>query len=243
MPQRFGLYEDLSVIENLNLYAELRGLAAAERVERFDRLLAFTDLKRFAGAPGRQAVGRHEAEARARLRAGAPAPAAAARRARRRRRSGVAARAVGDGPGTDRAGRRRAVVDGLSRRGRTLRRRLPAARGQAPACRPARANSRSACRAACSACRSRRRRRRALLREALDNPAVLDGVIQGDSLRLLLRDGAAGPAAIGAVRGAGRSRCGRASRMRSSTCSAAARAATSALAASLRPRSGQRRRR
>ena len=47
MPQRFGLYEDLGVEENLELYAELRGLPKERRKERFDRLLEFTDLKRF----------------------------------------------------------------------------------------------------------------------------------------------------------------------------------------------------
>lgn len=47
MPQRFGLYEDLSVIENLRLYAEVRGLPREERAESFGRLLEFTDLARF----------------------------------------------------------------------------------------------------------------------------------------------------------------------------------------------------
>ncbi|WP_179209225.1 MULTISPECIES: ATP-binding cassette domain-containing protein [Haematobacter] len=47
MPQRFGLYEDLTIAENLNLYADLRGLAHAERPAVFDELLTFTDLKRF----------------------------------------------------------------------------------------------------------------------------------------------------------------------------------------------------
>jgi len=49
MPQRFGLYEDLSVAENLELYADLQGLAAAERESRFDRLMAFTGLGPFRG--------------------------------------------------------------------------------------------------------------------------------------------------------------------------------------------------
>lgn len=47
MPQRFGLYEDLTVIENLTLYARLRGLAPALRPARFAELLAFTDLGPF----------------------------------------------------------------------------------------------------------------------------------------------------------------------------------------------------
>jgi ABC-2 type transport system ATP-binding protein len=47
MPQRFGLYEDLSVIENLRLYADLRAVFGHKRKEAFERLLAFTDLKRF----------------------------------------------------------------------------------------------------------------------------------------------------------------------------------------------------
>ena len=47
MPQRFGLYEDLTVIENLNLYADLRNVVGGERQRVFERLLAFTDLARF----------------------------------------------------------------------------------------------------------------------------------------------------------------------------------------------------
>jgi ABC-2 type transport system ATP-binding protein len=47
MPQRFGLYEDLSVIQNLRLYADLRGVVGEERAASFERLLSFTDLKRF----------------------------------------------------------------------------------------------------------------------------------------------------------------------------------------------------
>lgn len=51
MPQRFGLYEDLSVQENLDLYADLHGVAQQERSSRFERLLSITDLARFTHRP------------------------------------------------------------------------------------------------------------------------------------------------------------------------------------------------
>jgi ABC-2 type transport system ATP-binding protein len=50
MPQRFGLYEDLSVVENLRLYADLRGISAKDAGDRegmFERLLRFTQLGPF----------------------------------------------------------------------------------------------------------------------------------------------------------------------------------------------------
>ncbi|WP_233236488.1 ATP-binding cassette domain-containing protein [Bordetella sp. LUAb4] len=51
MPQRFGLYEDLSVQENLDLYADLHGVPQAQRRQRYDRLLDMTDLARFTTRP------------------------------------------------------------------------------------------------------------------------------------------------------------------------------------------------
>ena len=51
MPQRFGLYEDLSVQENLDLYADLHGVPRDERRERYARLLEMTDLGRFTTRP------------------------------------------------------------------------------------------------------------------------------------------------------------------------------------------------
>jgi ABC-2 type transport system ATP-binding protein len=49
MPQRFGLYEDLTVAENLDLYADLHGVTAEARAERYPRLMEMTQLGRFRG--------------------------------------------------------------------------------------------------------------------------------------------------------------------------------------------------
>ena len=54
MPQKFGLYQDLTVAENLDLYADLQGVPSSERQDRFHRLLKMTALRpytrRMAGA-------------------------------------------------------------------------------------------------------------------------------------------------------------------------------------------------
>lgn len=47
MPQRFGLYEDLSVIDNLKLYSKLRRVDEQTREKLFARLLDFTRLEPF----------------------------------------------------------------------------------------------------------------------------------------------------------------------------------------------------
>ncbi len=53
MPQRFGLYEDLSVAENLDLYADLQGVQKSDRPGRYAELLHMVGLtpftKRLAG--------------------------------------------------------------------------------------------------------------------------------------------------------------------------------------------------
>lgn len=53
MSQRFGLYEDLTVMENVNFYADLYCVAAKGREEKIEELLGFSGLtpfkERFAG--------------------------------------------------------------------------------------------------------------------------------------------------------------------------------------------------
>ncbi len=49
MPQRFGLYTDLSVQENLDLYADLQGVDPRARPARYARLMEMTGLAPFTG--------------------------------------------------------------------------------------------------------------------------------------------------------------------------------------------------
>jgi ABC-2 type transport system ATP-binding protein len=47
MPQQFGLYEDLTVHENMDLYSDMHGVSAENRRSRHARLMAMTGLEPF----------------------------------------------------------------------------------------------------------------------------------------------------------------------------------------------------
>ncbi|HBN17403.1 MAG TPA: ABC transporter ATP-binding protein, partial [Akkermansia sp.] len=47
MPQKFGLYEDLTVRENMELYARMHGVYGQDREKRLRSLLSMTSLERF----------------------------------------------------------------------------------------------------------------------------------------------------------------------------------------------------
>ncbi len=57
MPQQFGLYEDLTVQENLDLYADLQSVPQHDRTVRYARLMRMTGLTLFTNRPAGQLSG------------------------------------------------------------------------------------------------------------------------------------------------------------------------------------------
>lgn len=56
MPQKFGLYEDLTIQENMELYANLHGVSEEMQKIRFAKLLEMTGLAAFTDQIGRAHV-------------------------------------------------------------------------------------------------------------------------------------------------------------------------------------------
>ena len=193
MPQRFGLYEDLSVMENLRLYADLRGLPPEERAGNFARLLEFTDLKRFTDRlAGKLSGGMKQKLGLACAMVRAPKlllldePGVGVDPVSRRELWAMVKALAGDGIGVlwstaylDEAEKCDTVT--LLSEGRRLYDGPPDALTD-------RINDRIVRVVVPS------EGRRLILRHALDDPAIIDGTVQGDALRLMLGKGGQRPA-------------------------------------------------
>ncbi len=189
MPQRFGLYEDLTVAENLHLYAELRALPAAERASVFAELLAFTDLGRFTNRPAgklsggmKQKLGLACALIRKPRLLLLDEPSVGVDPISRRELWRMVSRLKDEGVGVvwstsylDEAEACDHVL--LLNQGKLLFQGPPQELTERTKGRVFRVTGVDG-------------RRRAVLAEALDEPEVIDGIIQGDSLRLVAKDAA-----------------------------------------------------
>jgi ABC-2 type transport system ATP-binding protein len=193
MPQRFGLYEDLTVAENLNLYADLRDVVGPERQRGFDQLLDFTGLAPFTGRlAGRLSGGMKQKLGLACALVGTPKlllldePSVGVDPISRRELWRMIYELVAHGIAViwstaylDEAERCAAVL--LLSEGRLLYAGAPADLTRTMAKRS-------------YLVRELGNERRRLLTDALRVPEITDGVIQGSAVRLVLAEGAVPPA-------------------------------------------------
>jgi len=200
MPQRFGLYEDLSVDENLTLYADMHGLPHSERPARFDELLQFTGLGPFrTRLAGRLSGGMKQKLGLACTLVRPPEvllldePSVGVDPVSRRELWQIVSRLAGEGMTVvwstaylDEAERCDEVV--VLHQGQLLGRAVPR-EFLAPV------------RGRTFALRTPPGERRAAAQRAMAVPGVLDAVIQGRAVRLLLAAGAAPPATPALVSG------------------------------------------
>ena len=189
MPQKFGLYEELTVLENLNLYADLRAVLGEERRASFARLLAFTDLARFTGRPaGKLSGGMKQKLGLACTLLGSPKillldePGVGVDPISRRELWKMVEELVGQGLAVVWS---TAYLDEAEMCQETLL----LSEGEMlfagnPAGLTARVQGRTV------QIRDIAANKRPLLTRALQRPEVMDGTIQGDSVRLMLRNGA-----------------------------------------------------
>src|SRR5262247_3473861 len=194
MPQRFGLYEDLSVLENLTLYADLRGVVGPARKQTFEKLLDFTDLARFtdrmAGALSggmKQKLGLACAMLRSPRLLLLDEPSVGVDPISRRELWRMVYALIDQGVGViwstaylDEAENCAEVL--VLNEGRVLYQGDPKAMTASVAGRVFQV-------------RGAGQRRRELLARALSRPEVVDGVMQGEAIRLVLADGKKPPAA------------------------------------------------
>jgi ABC-2 type transport system ATP-binding protein len=193
MPQKFGLYEDLTVQENLDLYADLRGVVGEPRRRSFARLLAFTDLARFTTRPaGKLSGGMKQKLGLACVLLGSPRtllldePSVGVDPISRRELWRMVGTLAADGITIVWS---TSYLDEAERCAHVL---LMNAGHLAYAGPPQDFTARLAGRSVQIV--GSEGNRRAVLERALRSPAVMDGVIQGSRIRLLLRKAAAPPA-------------------------------------------------
>ena len=134
MSQRFGLYPDLTVMENIEFYADIYGVPRREFAARTERLLGFSNLTPFKQRlAGNLSGGMKQKLGLACALIHTPARALP-RRADQRRRSGLPPRLLAHPLPAGARGRDDLRLDRLPRRGRALQPPRPAAPG--PPARP-----------------------------------------------------------------------------------------------------------